>query len=270
MGILGTILSVIPTVAGVIGELFKANNSDYVKVKMFQASDANEEPNVYFTKTVDDRIMLYNSCGYPIHVSMDNVGVESDEGYILEDCGGGLDVTDLIASHSAKYANSLRISINACDTQANAPQTVSLSYSGKLDRDIEGAVCIGEYVSVEAIDNDFMLIVHSGCTLKEISSMIIKGEGNEPTRVYQNISPDAIIPVLQSSMALSEEEEVQTITFPNAIEAFLFSQVLEIETVLICDVETVTQKRVDRQERQSIMAGREWDFLRTGKCVKEF
>ena len=77
MGLLGTIFSVIPTVAGVIGNLLGANNKDYIKLKMYQPSATNDEPNVYFVKTDDDRILLYNSCGYPIHVSMENVGVEA-------------------------------------------------------------------------------------------------------------------------------------------------------------------------------------------------
>lgn len=123
MGLLGTIFSVIPTVAGVIGNLLGANNKDYIKLKMYQPSATNDEPNVYFVKTDDDRILLYNSCGYPIHVSMENVGVESDKGYILEDCGGGLDVTDLIASHSAKYENALRITANVEDSRTDGVQT---------------------------------------------------------------------------------------------------------------------------------------------------
>lgn len=269
MGLLGTIFSVIPTVAGVIGNLLGANNKDYIKLKMYQPSATNDEPNVYFVKTDDDRILLYNSCGYPIHVSMENVGVESDKGYILEDCGGGLDVTDLIASHSAKYENALRITANVEDTHADGAQTVSLTYSGKLDRDIEGAVCIGEHVSVEAIDNDFMLIVHSGCTLKEISSLSIKGEGNEPARIYNNVSPDAVVPALQASINATEEEESSVITFPNAIAPFEYSDVLDVEVRLLCEVEESANKLLKPEDRKLRMASEAWDFLRKGRCVKE-
>ncbi|WP_418207473.1 hypothetical protein [Bacteroides sp.] len=270
MGLLGTIFSVIPTVAGVIGNLLGANNKDYIKIKMYQPSVTNDEPNIYFVKTDDDRIKLYNSCGYPIHVSMENVGVESDKGYILEDCGGGLDVTDLISSHSAKYKNTLRVTANVAEAKTDGAQSVSLTYSGKLDRNIEGAISIGEHVSVEAIDNDFMLIIHSGCTLKEISSLSIKGEGNEPARIYNNVSPDAIIPPLQSSIASTDEDDAYTIVFPNAVAPFEFSQVLEIEVCLICEVEELTRmKRLSHEDRKRFMAGEEWDFLREGRCVKE-
>ena len=269
MGLLGTILSVIPTVAGVIGNLLGANNKDYIKIKMYQPSATNDEPNIYFVKTDDNRIKLYNSCGYPIHVSMENVGVESDKGFILEDCGGGLDVTDLIASHSAKYKNALRITANVGDTKTDGVQTVSLTYSGRVDRDIEGAICIGEHVSVEAIDNDFTLIIHTGCTLKEISSLSIKGEGNEPARIYENVSPDAIIPPLQSSITATDEEDAQTILFPNAIVPFEYSNVLDVEVSLLCEVEEVANKCLKPEDRKILMAGEEWDFLRKGSCVKE-
>lgn len=269
MGLLGTILSVIPTVAGVIGNLMGANGKDYVKLKMYQPSDANSEPNVYFVKTDDNRILLYNSCGYPIHVSMANVGVESDKGYILEDCGGGLDVTDLIASHSAKYENALRITANVDEAKTDGVETVSLNYSGKLDRDIEGPVCIGEHISVEAIDNDFMLIAHTGCTLKEISLMSIKGEGSEPARIFENVSPDAVIPPLQASINSLREDESHTIVFPNAIAPFEFSEVLDVEVSLLCEVETVTNKHMNTEDRKLLLSDEAWDFLRTGRCIKE-
>ncbi|MDO5526560.1 MAG: hypothetical protein Q4F85_10810 [Prevotella sp.] len=269
MGLLKTILSVVPTVAGIVGNLLGANENDYVKLKMYQPSDANEDPNIYFKKTKDDRILLYNSCGYPIHVSMDNVGVESDKGYILEDCSGGLDMTDFIASHSAKYANALRISANVEETKKDGSQSVSITCSGKLDRDIEGAVCLGEYVSVEAMDNDLMLIIHSGCSLIEISSLSIKGEGNEPARVYENISPDTVAPVLRSSIKMTRDDEAQTVVFPNAIATFEYSELLEIETTLLCDVMELTRTRLGKTERNLRLASREWDFLRTGRCVKE-
>lgn len=269
MGLLGTILSVIPTVAGVIGNLLGANSKDYIKLKMYQPSDANDEPNIYFVKTSDNRIKLYNSCGYPVHVSMENAGVESDKGFILEDCSGGLDVTDLIASHSAKYKNALRITANVDDAKTDGVQAISLNYSGKLDRDIEGAVCIGEYVSVEAIDNDFMLIIHTGCTLKEISSLSIKGEGNEPARIYENVSPNAIIPPLQSTITATDEKEAYTMVFPNAIAPFEFSEVLEVEVCLLCEVEELSNKRQNSVGRRLRLENDEWDFLRNGRCVKE-
>lgn len=269
MGLLGTIFSVIPTVAGVIGNLLGANNKDYIKIKMYQPSVTNDEPNIYFVKTDDDRIKLYNSCGYPIHVSMENAGVESDKGYILEDCGGGLDVTDLISSHSAKYKNALRITANVAEAKTDGAQSVSLTYSGKLDRDIEGAICIGEHVSVEAIDNDFMLIIHSGCTLKEISSLSIKGEGNEPARIYNNVSPDAVIPPLQTSVSTAEEEDSHVTIFPNAIAPFEYSNVLDVEVSLLCEVEEATNKCLKPEDRKRLMTSEECDFLRKGNCVKE-
>lgn len=269
MGILGTILSVIPTVAGVIGNLFNANKNDYVRVKMYQPSKSNEEPNVYFVKTDDNRILLYNSCGYPVHISMDSVGVSGDDDYIVEDCSGGKDVTDLIASHAAKYTGNIRLSVNMEDSQTNAIQTASLVYSGKLDRDIEGSICIGEYASVEAIDNDFMLHIHSGCTLKEISSLIIKGEGNEPDRCYENVNPNAIIPELNSSLQHTEKDDVQTIIFQNAIASFQYSKVLTIETTLVCDIESLEKKHITFDERQLLLANPEWDFLRKGCCVRD-
>lgn len=269
MGLLGTILSVIPTVAGVIGNLLGANNKDYIKLKMYQPSVINDEPNIYFVKTDDNRIKLYNSCGYPIHVSMENVGVESDTGYILKDCGGGLDVTDLIASHSAKYENALRITANVAEAKTDGIQPVSLTYSGKLDRDIEGAICIGEHVSVEVIDNDFMLIVHSSCTLKEISSLSIKGEGNEPARIYNNVSPDAVISPLQASVSAAKKEDSHVITFPNAVAPFEYSNVLDVEVRLLCEVEEAANKCLKPEDRKLLMASEEWDFLRKGNCVKE-
>lgn len=269
MGLLGTILSVIPTVAGIIGNLFNAKNNDYIKVKMYQSSETNDDPSIFIVKEDDDRIRVYNACGYPIHVSMANVGVESDNGYILNDCGGGLDVTDLIASHSAKYENALRITANVEDTKTDGAQTVSLTYSGKLDRDIEGAVCLGEYVSVEAIDNDFILIVHSGCTPKEISSLSIKGEGNEPARIYKNVSPDAIVPPLLASVNAADEGDSRVITFSNAIAPFEYSNELNVEVCLLCEVDKVASKRLNSEDRKLRMASAEWDFLREGKCIKE-
>lgn len=269
MGVLGTILSIVPTVAGIIGNLLGANNKDYIKFKMYQPSATNEEPNIYFVKTDEERIMMYNSCGYPIHLSMENAGVESDKGFILEDCGGGLDVTDLIASHSAKYKNVLRITANVEDAKTDGGQTVSLTYSGKLDRDIEGAVCIGEHVSVEAIDNDFILIIHSGCTLKEISLLGIKGEGNEPARIYENVSPDAVIPSLQTSINAVDEEDAREIVFPNAISSFEYSNVLEVEVCLLCEVEELPSRHLSSEDRKLRLANEDWDFLRNGRCIKE-
>lgn len=269
MGILGTILSVIPTVAGVIGDLFNANKNDYVRVRMYQPSKSNEEPDVYFVKTEDDRILLYNSCGYPVQISMDSVGVSGDDDYIVEDCSGGKDVTDLISTHAAKYIDNLRLSVNMGDLQADAIQTVPLVYSSKLDRDIEGSVCIGKYASVEAMDNDFILIIHSGCTLKEINSLVISGEGNEPVRSYENVNPEAVIPEFQPSLCVTGEDDVQTVVFKNAISSFQYSKILTIEVILVCDIEESGKKRLTSAERQYVLASQEWDFIRKGRCVRE-
>lgn len=269
MGVLGTILSIVPTVAGIVGNLFGVNTNDYIKFKMYQPSNTNEDPDIYFVKTADDRIMLYNSCGYPVHVSMENAGVESDEGYIVEDCGGGLDVTDLIASHSAKYVNKLRISVNAQDNKTNGDQTIALMYSGKIDRDIEGSVCIGKYVSVEVIDDDLMLIVHSNCALKEISLLTIKGEGNEPERIYENITPDAIIPELRSSIIPSFKEytDVKTIVFPKAVAQFGYSDILNVQVSLLCEVTELEKKCPNKEDRLLLLSNPEWDFLKKGRCL---
>lgn len=269
MGVLGTILSIVPTVAGIVGNLFGVETNDYIKFKMYQSSNTNKEPDIYFVKTADNKIMLYNSCGYPVHVSMENAGVESDEGYIVEDCGGGVDVTDLIASHSAKYVNKLRLSINVGDGQTNGPQVVSLKYSGKIDRDIEGSVCIGKYASVEILDDDLMLVIHSDCTLKEISSLVIKGEGSEPERCYENVSPDAIVPELSSSISISNTHDVKTIAFPKAVSGFVHSNVLEVEVSLLCEMDKLEHKSQNAGDRRLRLAGPEWDFLRTGCCLKE-
>lgn len=38
MGLLGTIVSIVPTVADIVGKLFGAKSNDYVKFKMFHSA----------------------------------------------------------------------------------------------------------------------------------------------------------------------------------------------------------------------------------------
>lgn len=271
MGLLGTIVSIVPTVADIVGKLFGAKSNDYVKFKMFHSAKNDYESNIYFKKTSDGKIMLHNSCGFPIHVSMETAGVKSDEGYVVESNSGGLDVTDLIASHAAKYVNKLRISVNAEDGKTDGAKIIALTYSGKIDRDIEGPICIGKYVSVEVIDDDFMLIIHSDCTLKEISLLTIEGEGGEPERIYENIAPDTIVPELCSSIITSalKDENVKTIVFPKAVAQFIYSEVLNVKVSLLCEVATLKKKRPNKEDRLFLLSDPEWDFLKKGRCLNE-
>lgn len=269
MGLLGTIVSIVPTVADIVGKLFGAKSNDYVRFKIFNSENNDEEPSIYFEKTSDNRIMLHNSCGFPIHISMESAGVESDEGYLLEDCGGGLDVTDLIASHSAKYVNKLRISVNAEENKTNEGEIIALTHSGKIDRDIQGSISLGKYISVEVVDDDFLLIIHTGCTLKEISLLSIKGEGGEAERIYENVTPDAIIPAFNTSIKVSSEDldDAKIITFPKAVASFIYSAILNVNVTLLCEVTELAKKNSNKEDRLLKLSNNEWDFLKKGRCL---
>lgn len=56
MGLLGTIVSIVPTVADIVGKLFGAKSNDYVKFKMFHSAKNDYESNIYFKKLLMEKL----------------------------------------------------------------------------------------------------------------------------------------------------------------------------------------------------------------------
>lgn len=267
MSILGTILSIVPTVANVVGQLFDTGANNYIRFSMYCSNRNNTEGDIFFSRTDEGGIEIHNGCQFPIHVSMESADIEGCNDVIVHECSKK-DITDMLAAHSAKYMNRIRISTNAGDSRENGGEIIAVTCSGKIDRDIEGSVQIGEYVSVEVLDNDLILIVHSNCVVKEISSLSIQGEGNEPARVYENITPGGKIPVVNSMIVSAESnDEVTMITFPNAVASFVYSDNLQVDVALQCELKIQNLKRLADEERRLRFESADWDFLRKGRCL---
>lgn len=275
MGLLGTILSIVPTVAGVVGKLFGADANDYIKFSVRHSSDGSgafDDDKVYFTKKASGGIMFHNGCSFPVHFSMENKNsVKGDVGsdMTVGECTA-VDVTDLIANYSAKNVDRIRISANVPpESEDNAVRrnVVSVVCKGKLDREVKMFSQMCEYISMKRDVDDIVVSVHSGCTVLEIVSFSIKGEGNEPENLYESLTPADSIPGINGMITWQTSDEVTTIVFKDAAKPFIYSDVLQVEAVFVCEIANLPAKKLHETERAHRLAGPDWEFLRTGRCL---
>ena len=271
MSLLGTILSIIPAVATVAGKLFGAKSNDYIRFSL----QANTNPmyevwdgNAYFEKDAKGRIIFHNGCECPVHLSMEKktavtTPVPND---ITVGSYSTADVTDMLSANALKNVGRIRISTNT-GSQANGAVTV-MSCKGRLDRSILTPILIGKYISAQWKGDDIVIIAHDGCTIKEISSLYVSGEGNEPEKCYENVTPGKEpVSGINGGIESLQEESATIITLKNAAAPYIYSEAITVEVNLQCEITGVRQTRLTAEEHRKRFEKPEWDFLRKGRCL---
>lgn len=270
MGLLGTILSVIPAVATVVGNLFGAKTHDYVRFSLHTNANSKYkvwDESVYFEKNANGRIIFHNGSECPVHLSMEKkttvtTPVSND---ITVGSYSNADVTDLLSVNALKNVGRIRISTNV-GSQANG--TVVMSCKGRLDRSILTPILIGQYISAQWKDDDIIIIAHDGCKIREISSLYISGEGNEPENCYENVTPgNEPVNGINGGIESLQEESSTIITLKNAAAPYTYSDTLNVEVNLQCEITGVMKKQLTAEERQKCFENPNWDFLRKGRCL---
>lgn len=270
MGVFGTILSIIPTVASIVGHLFNETNHNYVAYSLY--GSGNKYPlmdGMVFFENENNRIILHNGCDYPIHVS-----VEKD-GAVLPRVGNDViipylsekDITDLLSEHAVKNVDRIRISINLPEKESSS-EVVSMKCKARLDRNIRTPVQIGEYLSVELSGDNLNLIAHSGCSILEIQSVRLSGDGNETYVLYENITPDDGNSKVNKILHKVTNEGATTMTINDILADFNYSDMITVDVGLLCTISDVKNESI-KKSRESVLKEKNWDFLRYGKCLNK-
>ncbi len=273
MGVLGTILSIVPTVAGVVGKLFGVNTNDYITFTMRRSSltDGDLDENVYFKKGANGEIFCHNGCTFPVQLSVENkIGLKENipSDVIIDECASK-DVTQLIADYSAQNVDRIRISANVQPEEGNnaAGHIVALTCRGKLYREITTSMSMGKYISMQIDGEDICIIAHDGCEVKEISSFSVSGEGGEPEHLYENLTSQDVTTGITGQITKATVDSATVIRFKAAATPFNYSEVLKVEATLVCEISSLPQRCLLQDERKQRMESADWDFLRTGRCL---
>ncbi|WP_455664599.1 hypothetical protein [Phocaeicola sp.] len=270
MGLFGTILSVIPAIATVVGKLFGAKSNDYIRFPL----QANDNPkykvwdgHVYFEKDIEGRIIFHNGSDCPVHLSMEKkttvtAPVSND---ITVGSYSFTDVTDMLSANALKNVGRIRISTNIA-SQDNA--VIVMNCKGRLDRSILTPILIGQYISAQWKEDDIIIIAHDGCMIKEISSLYISGEGNEPENCYENVTPgEEPVNGINGAIESLRKESSTIVTLKNAAAPYTYSDVLTLDMNLQCEIAGVMQSRLTAEEHRKQFEKPDWDFLRKGRCL---
>ena len=262
MNFLQDIVSVLPTIAGVIAPLFNSKKDDYVRYSLSSGS------NVYFRKDENDQVWAYNPFNEPIALvfpDKNGIGGETVEIPETSHCV----VTSMMTQRAAANVDSFHIlkggvlGGETANLSADDNAVATISASGKVENKAQQSK-IGTALSVKIDGDDLSVIVTPPYELDGIVSLEISGDNDEPCRLFKNEPNDGSIPTPVAKGVTSPLE----MRFPGALEKFGDSKKLfvSISANCSCPVKSLKEHaaRLGRKTQES-----DWDFLKTGRCLND-
>lgn len=270
MDFLKPILSILPSIINVVGGLFGGNENDYLKFSLRLPSskpNGDEGPDgVYFFER-DNQIWAGSNCKDNIQISFPSENGTFGDSYVLK-CHDQFPINSTIHSHAAANVDTFEITAGgnppvSADAEDGKYSAV-ISASGKINKHLEEPVQISTDISVGISGNDLTIIVQDHFILDGIPLLIISGEGNEPKRKYQNIIAGQPISTL-----VKMEDGSNQISFPGALEPYIYSYYITINVSVNCSYDAKSDKIKTLRAKQGIIQGTEkdWEFLKKGRCL---
>lgn len=247
---LKTILSVIPSITEIVGELFQAKNNDYLSYA-FKYPGMDGTPSIHFIKKGND-IVAANLLPVPVRITFPRGNQQAGKFYLIEPYHNKT-ITEDIAGSAGAYNNHFEVSA-VYDTPAENNPEITLSGKGRVKKEIKGRVALNESIYVETIDENLLIYTSEDYTLDGIISLSLSGERNEPGKRFQNIS-------------LSETQEKDPYCLESAIEEFQESEWIDIEIDAVCKVKNNPAAIKNPVFTGELMQERDYDFLKKGRCL---
>lgn len=270
MDFLTPILSILPSIANVVGGLFGANENDYLKFPLHLPlksgkSDGDEEMNGAYFFERNGQIWAGSDCKENIQISFPAENGTFGDSYVLK-CHDQFPINSTIHSHAAANVDTFEITAGGNPPTSNADGQYSavISASGKVKKQLDVPVQISTDISVAISGNDLTILVEEHFSLDKILLLTIAGEGNEPKRKYQNVTAGQPI----NNFAEMGNGNNQII-FPGALEPYIYSDYITINVSINCSYDGNSDKIIALRAEQGIIQGTEkdWEFLKKGKCL---
>ncbi len=262
MGFLQDIVSVLPTIAGVVAPLFNAKKNDYLRFGI------TEGQNVYFRKDENDEIWVYNPFKEPIAlVFPDKNGIEGESIEIAET--SHYPVTPMMVQRAAANVDNFQIvkgGVTCEETNLHSDGTVdaTITASGKVDN-VAQQTKIGTALSVRIDGKDLMVSVNPPYQLDGIASLEVSGDNDEPCRLFKNELNDGSTP---TPVALGAAVSPLQMLFPGALDKFGTSKKLYVSVSARCSYPSNSLKK-DKPYLGKKTTENDLDFLRTGRCLND-
>ena len=269
MDFLRPVLSILPSIVGIIGDLFGANDYDYLKFSLrLPNSNSSDDDNIYFIKEGDD-IIICNSTKDTIQVSFPAENGTKAVSYAVKNCYQW-PVTGPVVSHAKANVDRFEITRggNLRPISENALGSAAvISVSGKIDKHNTNPQDLGGDIYVKVSGTDLIVLTKEIYTLESLPLVLISGEGNEPARKYQNIHKGSLVPV-----PTQIEEGQNEITLPGALASFIYSNCVRVEVSVSCTYNPKSDILLNKENAVGIrpMEEKDWEFLKKGRCLNDW
>lgn len=206
------ILSISSNITGIISVLCAKVNTELANKKI--------EDDIYFVKS-ENEIIVVNNSNKGIQISFPARKYQNGKCYMILSKKNQI-ITEDVVRQTLLYSNQFEIMIenelaNKCTEESN---DITLTASGYINRRLMGKTILSDQIMAEIIDNNLYISTQPSYKIHFLSLLIISGEGNEPQRKYQNITP--------------LYDKGNMICIMNVIGAYKYTDNISVEVVLYC------------------------------------
>lgn len=244
------ILSVLPYLTEIVGQLYEAKNYDYLKYILLPA-DATE---LYFVKQ-GDKIIASNLSKKYFQIILPAEKEKNGYTYLIPP-KKNVDGTQEIISHACAYSE--KIEISCIDVPVNFTNedngNIYLFAKGDISREIEGSVHIGNGISIEWTDGHLIVSTCYPLRLRGILFLNIIGNGYAPERKYLDVFPED-----------TTGKGFQSISLHDSSASYQGSECIKLEINVVCVYDTSSLEISKSFSNE--MEEADNSFLKYGKCL---